>query len=179
MENQNKQQIINLQVTDGLAVAVIQDQTHEFLMPTKDVALGYGVASNTISSAKTYHKDELLENTHFLVLGNSDSGNGNLKKLYWTKAGIVRLGFFIKSERAKLFREWAQGVILQVLSPEMPKLPAPVKRKHNRLDAARLLRVMSLVALVPNAELRNALVKELMPDDLGIGVQLSLLTPAL
>jgi hypothetical protein len=74
-----------------------------------------------------------------------------------------------------MFRDWAEQIILKVVSPPMPVLPAPTKRKHNRLDAARLLRIMSLVALVKQADLRAALVKELMPDDLEIGVQLSLL----
>ncbi len=30
----------------------------------------------------------------------------------WTKRGIIRLGFFIKSNRAKQFRDWAEDLII-------------------------------------------------------------------
>jgi hypothetical protein len=83
------------------------------------------------------------------------------------------LGFFIKSERAKLFRDWVEQLVLKVVSPAPAALPPAQKRKHNRLDAARLLRVMSLVAQVEPKQLRLALVRELMPDDLDLGVQVS------
>ena len=43
MLQKENQQVLNLQVTDGLTVAVIQDSSFEFLMTTKDVATGYGV----------------------------------------------------------------------------------------------------------------------------------------
>lgn len=44
MFKEKNQQVLSLQVTDGLAVAVIQNPNYEFLMPTKDVSLGYGIS---------------------------------------------------------------------------------------------------------------------------------------
>ncbi|MDZ7877064.1 MAG: hypothetical protein U5L45_05310 [Saprospiraceae bacterium] len=41
-----------MQVTDGLVVTVIKESQHEFLMSSKDVALGYGIAESTIGSNK-------------------------------------------------------------------------------------------------------------------------------
>ena len=49
MLKENLKQVVNLQVTDGLTVAVIQNQTYEFLMLSKDVALGYGVSAGTFA----------------------------------------------------------------------------------------------------------------------------------
>jgi len=48
---------------------------------------------------------------------------GSQDQTLWTKRGIVRLGFFIKSERAKLFRDWAEDFILR--PAELAQLPAP------------------------------------------------------
>jgi hypothetical protein len=59
------QQVVNLQVAEGLSVAVVQDSAHEFLMTTQAVALGYGITPNTIKSTKFYHKDELQQGVHY------------------------------------------------------------------------------------------------------------------
>ena len=63
MLKENLKQVVNLQVTDGLTVAVLQHQTHEFIMPTKDVALGYGVSPGTIRNHQASHSDDLVWKT--------------------------------------------------------------------------------------------------------------------
>lgn len=111
---------IQLQLTDDLSVMVIPSSVYEFMMPTEDVANGYGVTSETIRSHKANNADELKEGIHFLSsVGNFNAGcksksSPPLKKVYWTKAGIIRLGFFIKSQKAKQFRNWAEKLILSV-----------------------------------------------------------------
>lgn len=55
-----------IEVTAGLTVAVLPNEAHEFLMTTKEVALGYGVSMETIRSHKGLHSDELVEGKHFL-----------------------------------------------------------------------------------------------------------------
>ena len=82
--------------------------------------------------------------------------------IYWTKAGVVRLGFFIKSERAKMFRDWAETVVLQALSPQLPKsLPDAPKRRHNRLSQERLVGILADVARIDDRELRLSLISKL------------------
>ena len=113
MSTQNGQQALVLQVTNGLSVAVFPHKTYQFTLPTKEVARGYGVNRSTIQMTKMRHDDELLEFKHFFsIVTNSDSGKPPQKETHWTKAGIIRLGFFIRSERAKIFREWAEQLIL-------------------------------------------------------------------
>ena len=43
----------------------------------------------------------------------------------WTKRGVVRLGFFIKTSKAKQFRDWAEDYIIERAKeePQTPKLP--------------------------------------------------------
>ncbi|MCU0342077.1 MAG: Bro-N domain-containing protein [Spirosomaceae bacterium] len=115
----NNQQLLTLHVTDGVAVGVIQDPRFEFLMSTKDVALGYGVAEATIRSHKNDQRAEIKEGVHFVPSVGITNARGNLqtKQNYWTKAGVIRLGMFIRSERAKLFRDWAEQIILKVTAP--------------------------------------------------------------
>ena len=169
------QQVIHLQVTEGLAVAVIQDTSHEFLMPTKDVAVGYGVSEETLWSHKRNHREELTEGVHFLTrIENIKSGqNGTTKRTYWTKAGIVRLGMFIRSERAKLFRDWVEQVVLQVTAPQVT-LPTETKRKHNRLNAARIIDILADVALIDDKALRLSIIGKLLPDREIPAIQLQL-----
>lgn len=86
------------------SLKVVGSIEHTFLMATKDVAYGYGVTEKTIRDHKLRQSDELIEGKHFIV----DYSYNNTPKTYWTKRGIVRLGFFIKSEQAKQFRDWAE-----------------------------------------------------------------------
>ena len=164
MNAKNNEQVINLQVTDGLTVAVIQNQTYEFLMLSKDVGLGYGVSAGTVRSTQSRHQDELTEGKHFLkgVAFCDTLKNVQPNAVYWTKAGIVRLGFFIKSERAKLFRDWAENVILQAITPPLPKnLPTIPKRNHNRLTQDRMVGILADVCRIEDKNLRLSLIQKL------------------
>lgn len=164
MQTENLKQVINLQVTDGLTVAVFQNQTHEFLMPTKDVALGYGVSPGTIRNHQASHSDDLVYGKHFIKGVDLIDTLGNMQPhaVYWTKSGIVRLGFIIQSKRGKMFRDWAESVILQTLSPQLPKtLPPVAKRNHNRLTQDRMISILSDVAKIDDKDLRLSLISKL------------------
>lgn len=164
MQTENVKQVINLQVTDGLTVAVIQNQTYEFLMLSKDVALGYGVSAGTIRKHLLEHQDELIQGKHFIKGATFSNTLANIQPhaVYWTKAGIVRLGFFIRSERAKLFRDWAENVILQAITPPLPKnLPAINKRKHNRLTQDRMVSILADICKIEDSKLRLSLIEKL------------------
>jgi len=104
-------------------IEIHQNNTFDFLLTTKEVAKGYGVSESNIRETKRVHKDELIENKHFLVVRKSDEQKFGVvlppkvrTQTFWTKRGIVRLGFFIKSERAKRFRDWSEDLILDSYS---------------------------------------------------------------
>lgn len=127
MRNQLKEkQVFNLQVTEELSVAVTKSNDFEFTLPTKEVAKGYGVKESSVRDHRAKHSDELIEGKHFIYLRDgktSSAKNQYFKKMYWTKAGIVRLGFFIKSENAKMFRTWAENLILDKMANNPTSLP--------------------------------------------------------
>ena len=70
---------------------------YEFLLTTKEVAKGFGCVQNTIRQSKKANAKELVLNKHYLEA--RDEKNRRITK--WTKKGIVRLGFLIKSEKAR------------------------------------------------------------------------------
>ncbi len=107
---------------EGLTLYVRPHKTHEWLMETRLVAEGYGVDETTIRYHKSKNNDEFVENKHYLCVSNTHAQNFNIKlgpmvreQTFWTKRGVIRLGFFIKSERAKLFRDWAEDLIIREL----------------------------------------------------------------
>lgn len=68
-------------------------------MSTKDVAEGYGLSVSGVQKAKERYADELIEGKHW-VLGQSVSKLGGRPTAMWTKKGVVRLGFLIKTPLA-------------------------------------------------------------------------------
>lgn len=162
MTTERKKSLIQLNVTNGLSVAVAQHAAHEFIMPTKDVAIGYGVSTSTIRQHFHRHSDEFTHGVHYVkgVTITHTLSNIQPHSIYFTKAGVVRLGFFIKSERAKLFRDWAEKVVLNALEKSFkPNLKA--KPKAKRIDEALLIDLLADVAHIRDHAVRISLVNKL------------------
>ena len=195
-----KRDLLPVTVMEGVTVNVVPDEKFEFLLSTRDVAAGYGVSVYAIRMAKMRYADELVEGKHFISgVTISHAASTGVSKgvtncyaseikganfmdtlpkgfqphaIYWTKAGIIRLGFFIKSARAKLFRDWAEELIIRLdgqrdlfgleASKAVAGVPLKVKRNHNRLTADRMVRILADVARIEDGELRLRLVNELM-----------------
>lgn len=118
----NTTRFLSLEVTEGLSVKVLPDHQHVALMSTKEVAKGYGVSEDAIKQQKSRH-DEFIEGKHHLVAVTFCHGAGiSLKELgvphnatLWSQRGIVRLGFFITSPRARIFRDWIEDLAMDRL----------------------------------------------------------------
>lgn len=92
----------------SISLNIVESTEHTFLMSTRDVAAGYGVSIDTLRSHRSKNKDDLIEGKHFII----DRSYKNTPKTMWTKRGITRLSFFIKSEKAKAFRDWAEDYLI-------------------------------------------------------------------
>lgn len=118
METKKENKAMSLSVTEGLTVTIIPSSDHEFLMTTKEVALGYEINVKTVRFHLLNNPDDFIEGKHYLKgAGISSPLGGNFQphQVFYTKRGVVRLGFFIKSARAKLFRDWAEDLIVHQL----------------------------------------------------------------
>lgn len=125
MEKKNESKAMSLIVTDGLTVTVHPNANHEFLMPTKEVATGYGVSPHTVRFHLSNNPTDFLEGKHFIKgvgISNTLGKNAQPHQVYYTKRGVVRLGFFIKSDRARMFRDWAEDLIIHQLEQFSPEL---------------------------------------------------------
>ncbi len=155
---------LSVQVQDDLTVQLFTNPKFDFLMDTECVAKGYGVSTNAIRSHKSRYSQEFKKGVHFIDASAVANCNSDpeipYNKLFWTKQGIIRLGFFIKSERAKAFRDWAENVILEISAPPA-NLPLPPKRRHNRLTKDRLVGILADVARIDDKEIRLSLIKKL------------------
>lgn len=165
-KEKNKKQAVSLQVTGGLTVTVLPDLYHEFLMSSEQVATGYGVSAGNIRNQLHRNQNEFREGKHFgtaVCFSNSEL-NAVHNKVFWTKRGIVRLGFFIKSKQARLFRDWAEDLVLaQVGSVAAPvKRALPPRRQHNRLTPQRLVDIMADVCRISDNEIRLSLTQKLL-----------------
>lgn len=71
---------------------------------TKEVATNYGVLERTVGMHKDNHDDELIENIHYFYSLEQTAG-GMQTIIRWTLEGVYMLGFFIKSQQAKIYRK--------------------------------------------------------------------------
>lgn len=111
MKNQNTGAVLEI---DGIILPVTPDQEHEWTLSTEQVAIGYEVTPHAIQKHKERHADELIEGTHYTRQTNSLSGGLQRVTTNWTKLGVITLGWFIRSERAKRFRRMAAELILRL-----------------------------------------------------------------
>ena len=163
-------------VTEGVTVRLMPHFRHEFLMPSKEVAHGYGTSKYVIQKSFLRNSSELIEGKHFVkgmdigmdILSTLPGPTIQPHTIFWTKRGIVRLGFFIKSERAKLFRDWAEELIIK-LDEQRDLFNQPVhqkqlagSRKHNRLTQERMISILADVCRIDDRELRLSITSKLM-----------------
>jgi len=161
--------LLPMTVTEGVTVKVLPNTQHEYLMTTKEVATGYGVTKYSVFKTLDRHVDELIEGKHF-VKGVYVLSTPTIQpnSILWIKKGIVRLGFFIRSERAKLFRDWAEELIikldeqLNLFNEPVKTKHLPEKRNHNRITQERLVDLLADVCRIDDKELRLSITNKLM-----------------
>ena len=161
--------IKKMKVAENLEVNVIPDGSHEFMMTTNEVAKGHGVSSGAVRAQMFRNQDEFIEGKHFIkgVTKRNTLDKIQPHQVFWTKRGIVRLVFFIKSERARLFKDWAEDLVVRITDranqiQELISLPEMPSRKHNRLTQERLIDILADVAKIDDKKLRLSLVAKLV-----------------
>lgn len=112
---------MSLVIFEDTELDLIEDSNNDFLISSKDVAKGYGCSNASIRNHLKNHNQELKEGKHWVKKDVLTKG-GMQSITHWTKKGIVRLGFFIKSERAEKFRDWAEDYIVNEKSSNQPDL---------------------------------------------------------
>jgi len=99
---------------EGMDIETIPHEKHTFLMDTQIVAKGFGVSTSTIHKHRQNHADEFEENK-YIIRNFIPKNQRGRPPTYWTQRGIIRLGMFIRSERAVRFRDFAEMSSLRSL----------------------------------------------------------------
>ena len=93
------------------------DTQHGWTLTTAQLADGYGVSPTTLRGNKRNNDDELKEGHHWF--------KDDLGHTHWTKAGAVRMGMFVKSDRAIQFRDMAEALVVGAMESSVQILNAP------------------------------------------------------
>ena len=92
---------------------------------TEYVAKRYGTSEANIRTHKREHADEIVEGIHFITEQNKFGVN----EIKWTLRGIIKLGMFIRSEKAKGFRLWAEQELEKAILKQVRAFAEA--REHN------------------------------------------------
>lgn len=109
---------------EGVTLTVLHHPQYGPLIPTAQVAAGYGVTPQAIDGQFARRRDELEEGRHYVLL-QQNVGNLSRTVRHWTQRGVVALGFFLNGERAKRFRRWAEDLVLEQAAPQPPSPALP------------------------------------------------------
>ncbi|MFY4862379.1 BRO family protein [Aliarcobacter butzleri] len=122
-----------LVIFENTQLNLIEDSSNDFLISSKDVAKGYGCSNASIRNHLKNHNEELKEGKHWIKKDLLTKG-GIQSVTHWTKKGIVRLGFYIKSERATKFRDWAEDYIVnQKSSSDLKKILNQIEKQNKTI----------------------------------------------
>lgn len=161
---------LKLIVTEGLTVTIRPNPNHEFLMTSKEVAIGYGASEYALRKVKLRNEEDLIEGKHFVMGGTICPSHPNIhpNQVFWTKRGVVRMGMFVKTPRARMFRDWAEDLIIEKMDASTGSATVvPVtkqiegKRKHNRLTSERMISILQDVCMIEDSELRVKIASKL------------------
>ena len=137
---------------------------HDFLIPSKDVAEGYGVSTVTLRTTMSRYPDDFVEGVHYVRAVSVATPLKNVQPhaVLWIKRGVIQIGFHIQGKKALQFRHWAESVILGVVENKKKSIISlPKKRNHNRITPVRMVSILSDIARIENNELRLSLIEKL------------------
>jgi hypothetical protein len=100
---------------NGVTLSVIETgDSRQWSMTVEEAAKGYGVDRTTIMTHLRNHKEELRDGIEKGV-GNTHTLGGKQKHTTLYREGVIKLGFFIRSKKAAIFRQWATNLVVQHL----------------------------------------------------------------
>lgn len=92
---------------------------------TEYVAERYSVSTTAIREHKRLHADEIVQDIHFVI----EINKFRKPVIKWTLRGIIKLGMFIRSEKAKGFRLWAEQELEKTILKQVRAFAEA--REHN------------------------------------------------
>jgi hypothetical protein len=152
---------IKLSINKKESISALNHPKYGYLLSTLEVAKGYGLSREGLNKVFTRNPLDFQENTHYVKGGTicPTLPNANIQPhaTYWTKAGVIRFGFFVKTARGVAFRDLAEKILISGIDENQQKkisLPAAHKTKANRLTEKRLIDLLTLCSEIEDNDLR-------------------------
>jgi prophage antirepressor-like protein len=98
----------------NLEVVHTQD-AKQWYMTVEDVARAYGVERTAIMNVITRHRDEIREDLEIDAVTICDTIGRHQETRVIYRDGVIKLGYFMRGERAKAFRQFATDLVVQHL----------------------------------------------------------------
>jgi hypothetical protein len=136
---------IPIEFDNALKLHPQPDSRHEWLLTTEEVASGFGVRVDSVHRAKRNRSADLVTGKHFVHIG---------ERLLWTKRGVIRLGYFMRSPRARQFRDFCEDLTIQALE-RITRTPSSVPDVPPSVDLSVLEHAARIHAVVGNKSLRD------------------------
>jgi phage antirepressor YoqD-like protein len=157
---------------ENIELLVQENNQHEWLLETAQVAKGYNVTIDAILAHKNRKQSDFIEGKHFIGADNLSAPHvKQLKQIFWTKRGVVRLGFGINSEEARKFRDWAEDlIIIPIATPSRKELALWVIQQEEEIERLRIANVdkdKAIKSLAPKAELMERVLDSKKMIDIG------------
>jgi prophage antirepressor-like protein len=125
---------VELKFEDVTCSVYPTNDSRQWFMTLQEVAEGYGVRKQTVHTHLEDHRDELGEYVLNKGVGITDTFGGPQKQTIIYREGVIKLGFFIRSKRAKAFRQWATEVICDHLDASGLDLKDVLLKMDSRLS---------------------------------------------
>ena len=84
-------------------------QEHDWLIDKKRLLLCYGISVEDIKRIQHSNGNFLVNDEHYIRIKEITEGTDKYK-VFWTKKGVLSIGFHLESNRAKEFMSWAKNL---------------------------------------------------------------------
>lgn len=88
----------------------IQHDRHGWLLTQKETCEAFAIDDATLDTLLSSHADSLLEDRHFLKTSITSAEMATSKITFWTKKGVIRLAYYLKSEASLDFLDLAEDL---------------------------------------------------------------------
>ncbi len=88
------------------------DNKHDWLLSQNETCEAFSIDNAAIERLMEAHTETLSENRHYLTSTLVSGGSTTSPIMFWTKKGIIRLAYYLKSDDALAFLDFAEDLDL-------------------------------------------------------------------
>lgn len=95
---------------NDLELHPVADSKHGWLLSVNETCEAFNIDRASIEALRQSHTETLSEGRHYLYTTISSGGVNTSKIMFWTKKGIIRLAYYLKTDAALAFLDFAEDL---------------------------------------------------------------------